>query len=137
RSRVRVSSMAWAATILGSGAAPGAGAKTGVSATPGVMRSPPSWTQFLPGQLEEHVLQRAALDPQAVGQHAALRAPRGHRGQQQRVNGAVYLDHVVPGRRLLGQAGRRKRGEQAVDVQSRLGTEPELAHGPGELAGRP
>src|SRR5215472_16147301 len=113
RSSVLVSNPACAAIIRRMGAAPGAGVNrptAAASATgsalivpPALLPAPPgptkarSTSQFLSGQLEEHVLQCARLDAQGRRQHAALGAPGGDGGEQSGLDGSVYLDEIVPG----------------------------------------
>src|SRR6516225_9335046 len=97
---------------------------------------PRSRAEFLPGELEEYVLQRAALDAKAIGEHSPLGAPGSHRGEQQGVHRTVYLDHIVAGRRFLDRAGWRQHREEVVGVQPGFRAEPELADRAGELARR-
>ena len=106
----------------GAAPAPGRGASE-----PGAQESGASRAQLPPGQLEEDVLEGAALQPQVLDHHAVPGAPGGDRGQQLRVQ--VALDEVRAGRRLLGRAADGQRQQQLVEVEAGLGPPAQLAGG--------
>src|SRR5690606_33605596 len=81
RSMPRISAPAWARTMRGSGAAPGAGVKSSVVMVPPRSRRRGS-PQLAAGELEEDVLEGAALDAEGLGGHTLGGAPRRDRGEQ-------------------------------------------------------